>query len=80
MALNKIDKEYFKDKRKLNALIEEVKGQVVIYDMQNYSRPDLVDLAHALNIWNANQPLSDTWHNAHYKNFIEPIRKHLDQR
>ena len=30
---------------------------------------------HALNVWNANQPVSDQIHNYHYKNEIEPLVK-----
>lgn len=39
---------------------------------------ELTQLIHELNVWNANQPKSDAWHNKHYKNEILPLVKRRD--
>ncbi len=40
---------------------------------------ELTKLIHKLNVWNANQPVKDAIHNAHYKDEIEPMVKRRDQ-
>lgn len=63
----------------LYAFIEERNGEVSI-DYEKYSIPQLVFLSHMLNVWNANQPISDRLHNLHYDTYIEPIIKHREKR
>lgn len=63
----------------LSQYIESEHGEVVV-DFEQYTRPELVRLAHALNNWNANQPISDHAHNVHYVTYVHPINMYLDGR
>ena len=63
----------------LNAAITAKNGEVIV-ELTDYTRPELVRLAHALNNWNANQPMSDHAHNVHYVTYIKPINMYLDGR
>ena len=40
---------------------------------------ELTPLIHRLNVWNANQPVPESVHNAHFKSEMEPLIKLRDK-
>ena len=43
------------------------------------NKTELHKIARDLLVWNCNQPMSDSKHNKHYKDEIEPIHNYIDE-
>jgi hypothetical protein len=71
--------DVFNGTGRLYALIDAQRGKVKC-DVARFTKVQLLDIAHQLNCWNANQAISDALHNAHHTQYIAPLRREIEQR
>ena len=67
------------DHDSLADLIRQREGKVDLAELEGIGRIDMHSVAAALLTWNCNQSISNADHTRHYRRYIEPIHRALDE-
>ena len=58
------------------AYMDKHDGKVsIVYTL--FTRPEILNVSYHLNLWNANQPVTDAEHRKHYQEYIQPVNDWL---